>query len=165
MPGEIENQLLEGVPVNRRGFVKKVLLGTAFAVPAIVSFDMRSLSAFAADCVSPNQTEVLTDSSYQVQLLPTGATGKLQLKVKVRDAGSLANVGSPTLHVRLRKIKPKPHRAPDLPVKFDFSRDSGGPHYALKLDTSKWDDGVYTLRFTVGTDPVLFSVVTLVGGC
>jgi hypothetical protein len=38
-----ENAVLEGVDESRRGFVKKVLIGTAFAVPVINSFSMDGL--------------------------------------------------------------------------------------------------------------------------
>jgi hypothetical protein len=167
MTREFENQVLDGVAFNRRGFVRKVLVGGAFVVPAIVSFDMRSLSASAADCISPNQTEQVSDNRYSCQILDQDAkTNKLTLKLKVRDPDTSQNLGSPKLKVKLRKLDPKPHHEPDLPIAFKLKQSGRlGHYYELKLDTSKWGKGVYTVFFTVGNDPNRFSLVVLVGGC
>jgi hypothetical protein len=167
MTRELENEVLDGVAFNRRGFVKKALLGGAFVVPAIVSFDMRSLSASAADCIAPNQTARVSDSKYACQILDQDAkTNKLTIKLKVRDADTNRNVGSPKLKVKLRKLDPKPHHEPDLPIAFKLEKSGRlGDFYKLKLDTSKWGDGVYSVFFTVGNDPTRFSIVVIVGSC
>lgn len=167
MAPETENELLEGVALVRRGFVRKVVLGSAFAVPVIASFEMRSLSAFAADCISPNQSATGSDGKFSVQILDQNAhTNKSKLKIKVRDADTLRNVASKSRKVRLRKIDPKPAHGPKLPVEFDFKQSSDvGRFYQLKLDTSRWDNGVYTFFYTIGSDPNRFSVVMLIGGC
>ena len=39
-----ENKVLEKVSSDRRGFVKKVIVGTAFAAPVVSSFSMDGLS-------------------------------------------------------------------------------------------------------------------------
>ena len=164
MSPEIENEVLDRVAMSRRSFVRRIMLGTAFAVPAVASFDMRSLTAFAADCIAPNQTAVVSDERFTVQLLDTDAvTEGIKLKVKVRDAQTDENVGSPPRAVRLRKIDPEPAGGPDLPTEFAFKKD--GRYYQLKLDTSSWANDDYTLRYTVGKDRTRFSVVMLVGGC
>ena len=39
-----EGKALEKLDSSKRAFVKNVVIGTAFVVPAIVSFDMNSMS-------------------------------------------------------------------------------------------------------------------------
>lgn len=39
-----DNKVLDRIDPKRRKFMKRVVVGTAFAVPAMVSFDMDSLS-------------------------------------------------------------------------------------------------------------------------
>jgi len=52
-----ENHLLEGANKSRRKFVKRVLVGTAFAAPLIASFPMNGLKADSARAVTfGNQT-------------------------------------------------------------------------------------------------------------
>jgi len=167
MSPEIENEVLAGVELSRRGFVKKVVLGTAFAVPLISSFQMRTLDASAADCISPNQTAVVSDAKYTVQLLDTEAhTKNLKLKLRVRRAGTNQNVSSAARRVRLRSISPSPSGGPSLPVDFKFKNTAAdGKHYELKLDTSTWANDVYELKYTVAKDPTKFSVAMFVGGC
>ncbi|MFP4088191.1 MAG: hypothetical protein ACLFUL_15515 [Desulfobacteraceae bacterium] len=41
----IDENVLQAVDENRRGFIKKVIVGTAFAVPVINSFSMDGLKA------------------------------------------------------------------------------------------------------------------------
>jgi hypothetical protein len=45
---ELDGEILRRVGIGRREFVRKLLLGTAFAVPAIASFDMATLTAASA---------------------------------------------------------------------------------------------------------------------
>lgn len=42
---ELDREILSRVAVNRRTFVKRAILGTAFAVPIVASFDMQHLTA------------------------------------------------------------------------------------------------------------------------
>lgn len=167
MSPEIENEVLDSVALNRRAFVKKVVLGSAFAVPLVASFEMRSLTASAADCITPNQTTDIADGTFQIEILNLDAKSKnLKFKIKVRDQGTGHNVSKESLNVKLRKIDPKPSHGPDLPVKFNFKNSQKlGRHYELKLDTSKWADGVYELIYKVGDDKHKFSVGYLVGDC
>ncbi len=51
----LEDEVLSRVRMSRRAMVRTVVAGTAFAVPMLSSFDMRSLSAADADAYSPNQ--------------------------------------------------------------------------------------------------------------
>ncbi len=57
MPEEqLDREVLERVAVDRRSFVKRVVLGTGFAVPIIASFNMDSLFMDSASAGRPNQT-------------------------------------------------------------------------------------------------------------
>ena len=49
----LEREVLGRVPMDRRAFVKKLVLGAAFAVPAIASFDMLT-STTGYGTVGPN---------------------------------------------------------------------------------------------------------------
>ena len=167
MPPDIEDGVLERVAVNRRKLVRDVVLGTAFAVPAIASFDMRSLTAFAANCLAPNQTVVAQDHRFKIQYLQfdqRSSNDVLRVRLEVHDVDTNKNVSSKDLKVKLRKIKPEPSANVDLPQKFSFHRD-GGRHYKLRLDTSHWEAGNYELVFTVGADKTRFKVFAVVGNC
>ena len=51
----LERDVLGRVGMDRRSFIKKVILGTAFAVPVVVSFDMlTSPLAGGATCTAAN---------------------------------------------------------------------------------------------------------------
>ena len=52
---ELERDVLSRVRMDRRGFVKRLVMGGAFAVPVVASFDMDSLVDVAA-ARSPNGT-------------------------------------------------------------------------------------------------------------
>ncbi len=52
---EFEREVLDGVSVDRRGFVKRMVFGAAFAVPVISSFSMVGATAESVDAISPNQ--------------------------------------------------------------------------------------------------------------
>jgi hypothetical protein len=163
-----ENEVLESVELSRRGFVKKVVLGSAFAVPLVASFDMRSLTAAAADCYTPNQSQTLNDDVYQLQILNPNMFGKgISIKVKVRKQSTLKNVSSKHLKLRLRAFDPSPGpAAPDLPIAFEFKRTKRqGRHYRLDLDTKHWEHGYYSLFVTAGSDPTNFNFSVQVGGC
>lgn len=167
MSPEIEDGVLERVAVNRRKLVRDVVMGTAFAVPAIASFDMRTLTAFAANCLAPNQTLTAQDHRFRIEYLQfdqQSSDDVLKVKLEVHDAQSDKNVSSRDRVVKLRRIKPEPSANVDLPVKFRFSR-RGSRHYKLRLDTSRWDPGNYELVFTVGRDKTRFKVFAVVGNC
>jgi len=45
---DVSEAILEKVDVKRRGFVRKVIVGSAFAAPFVTSFSMDSLSTASA---------------------------------------------------------------------------------------------------------------------
>lgn len=47
---EFDREVLEGVPMDRRTFVKRVVLGTAFAIPVVASFPMSGLADSPVFC-------------------------------------------------------------------------------------------------------------------
>ena len=56
MTGEpCNDEALAGPGINRRDLIRRIVAGTAFAVPIIASFDMSSLTVSAADAYGPNQ--------------------------------------------------------------------------------------------------------------
>jgi hypothetical protein len=167
MPPDIEEGVLERVAVNRRKLVRDLVLGTAFAAPAIATFEMRSLTAFAANCLAPNQTVTAEDSRFRIKFLKFGQRSSddvLRVKLKVFHVETDENAGSRRRKVKLRKITPEPAAPVDLPLQFRFARHKGR-YYWLKLDTSQWDPGNYELAFTVGHDRTRFKVFAAVGNC
>jgi len=52
---EFDRDVLGDVPQGRRAFVKRMLIGAAFAVPTVVSFNMVGLSAASAAANTSNQ--------------------------------------------------------------------------------------------------------------
>jgi hypothetical protein len=54
MSEELERDVLGKVGIDRRAFVKRLIIGTAFAVPAVSSFSMASLSASSTEGQTPN---------------------------------------------------------------------------------------------------------------
>lgn len=59
----LEREVLDRVAMGRRAFVKKLVLGAAFAIPAVTSFNMlTSESAFGSTFCS-NQTSRSDDST------------------------------------------------------------------------------------------------------
>jgi hypothetical protein len=167
MSPEIEHGVLERVAVNRRKMVRDVVMGTAFAVPAIASFNMRSLTAFAANCLAPNQTVIAQDHRFRIKYLQfdqASSNDVLRVKLQVHDVDTNKNVSSKDRAVKLRRINPEPSGNVDLPQRFSFRRDPSR-HYKLRLDTSRWEPGNYELVFTVGRDKTRFKLFAVVGNC
>lgn len=54
---ELDADVLHRVGLGRREFVRNLLIGTAFAVPVIASFDMSTLTVASAESLTPNQTK------------------------------------------------------------------------------------------------------------
>jgi hypothetical protein len=54
----LEREVLGRVSMNRRSFIKKVVVGTVFAVPVIASFDMLAMGTATGvpPCTTPNGT-------------------------------------------------------------------------------------------------------------
>src|SRR5688500_11688552 len=107
MAPDVEREILERVRMNRRGFVRKVIVGTAFATPVLASFDMRSMTAYAADCQTANQTSDLEDDKFRIDLLgcTVNEEGRVRLRLKVRNADNDNNVSSADLKVKLIDIE------------------------------------------------------------
>src|SRR6188768_2253872 len=110
MAPDVEREILERVRMNRRGFVRKVIVSTAFATPVLASFDMRSTTAYAAECLTPNQTVIGNESDDKFDIDLLGCTendeGRVRIRLKVRDADNGNNVSSAGLKVKLVNISP-----------------------------------------------------------
>lgn len=53
---ELDN-VLERVDPEKRAFLKKIVVGTAFLVPTVVSFSMDGLSLYEANAQTSNLTQ------------------------------------------------------------------------------------------------------------
>lgn len=51
---ELEREILSKVGFDRRAFVKRMILGSAFAVPIVASFEMDTLTSHAQAARTPN---------------------------------------------------------------------------------------------------------------
>jgi hypothetical protein len=51
----MHDDALSGVELSRRDLIRRLVLGTAFAVPVVATFEMSSLSVSSADAYGPNQ--------------------------------------------------------------------------------------------------------------
>jgi len=54
-PDPLNDEVLSRLEISRRELVRRLVAGTAFAVPVIASFDMAALTASSADALTPNQ--------------------------------------------------------------------------------------------------------------
>jgi hypothetical protein len=101
------DDILSRVPISRRKFVRRVVLGSAFAVPFVASFEMGTLSAGAAsapnDCLVFNQNgSSFGDGTYTLVLFRTDTSPSPNVMVVtfyVQQGGR--NVSSPELPVTL----------------------------------------------------------------
>lgn len=105
MTDEVLNDVLSRVPMTRRKFVRRVVMGSAFAVPFVASFDMRSLNASAKasnDCFLFNQDNSVSDGTYTLVAFNTATSPtpkKVELGLYVLQNG--VNVSSHQLPVTL----------------------------------------------------------------
>ena len=78
----LEKEVLGKVRMDRRNFIKKAIVGTAFAIPAIASFDMLAMSGSAdgVTCTVPNQQSGTSGSG------TTGGTGGTRKKNNTEGA-------------------------------------------------------------------------------
>jgi hypothetical protein len=53
---ELQRELLEQVAIDRRSFVKRAVLGSAFAVPIVASFAMKNADIASANAIGGNQS-------------------------------------------------------------------------------------------------------------
>jgi hypothetical protein len=51
----LNDEVLSRVRINRREMVRRMIIGTAFAVPVVTSFDMAALTTTSAQALNPNQ--------------------------------------------------------------------------------------------------------------
>lgn len=56
----LDDEVLSRLEIGRRELVRRLIVGTAFAVPVVASFDMAALTTSSAEALSPNQVGVLT---------------------------------------------------------------------------------------------------------
>ena len=54
MSSDFEDEVLPEVDEGRRGFIRKIAVGTAFAAPVVASFDMTGLTFGTAANAGPN---------------------------------------------------------------------------------------------------------------
>jgi Putative Ig domain len=54
-PDQLNDEVLSRVAINRRELVRRLVIGTAFAVPVVSSFDMAGLTTGSAEALIPNQ--------------------------------------------------------------------------------------------------------------
>lgn len=168
MAPETENELLENVALTRRSFVRKAVLGSAFAFPVVASFDMRSVQAGTPDCLTPNQTGSQSDDIYKLKIIGTKRKGKIfDLRIRVSDSETGQNLSRKGRKVRVKSVSPKPkHVGLKLPKDYEFvNNESRGRHYRLKLDVKDWPEGYYSLHTVIEGDPFEFTVGIFVGPC
>jgi hypothetical protein len=96
----LDDHVLARVELSRRELVRRLVVGTAFAVPVVASFDMASLSATSADALTtnggpcPTYTETITGTVYGPLFITSGQSVLLDGAtvtgaVKVEPGGAL----------------------------------------------------------------------------
>jgi hypothetical protein len=90
---EFEAEVVKRVGMDRRTFVRRLLLGSAFAVPVVASFDLSTLTMASADAMTAN------GSSGRTKLVATGAI--------VEVSGSSATLEFYNLSATLTSVTPK----------------------------------------------------------
>lgn len=100
---EENNPILSQVEPSRRGFVKTVLAGAAFAAPVIASFSIDSLGVDAAYGQSASSSVASYSGGYGPCLPDVGYVGPAQFQAFVLDvSGSTRVNGELTISVRMR---------------------------------------------------------------
>jgi hypothetical protein len=94
MSEEFEREVLRRVPLDRRAFIKKMVVGAAFAAPVIASFNMVGLGAGSAHGLTSN---VVSRHDLTCQL-KTDAAARLQTQIS-----NLPTNAPPALKARLQK--------------------------------------------------------------
>jgi len=95
MSEDFEREVLRRVPLDRRAFIKKMVVGAAFAAPVIASFNMVGLGAGSAQGLTPNaisRQELLCDRKiaernqlqHQISSLSPNAPAALKARLQKR---------------------------------------------------------------------------------
>lgn len=71
---ETDEKVLNGVQADRRGFVKRLLVGAAFAVPVMATFSIDGLTVKSAQAQGINNPPAAPEPS-TLLLMGTGAVG------------------------------------------------------------------------------------------
>jgi len=95
MSEDFERKVLRHVPLDRREFIKKMIVGAAFAAPAIASFNMVGLGAGSAHGLTSNvvsrhdltcriKTDAAARLQTQINNLPPNAPPALKARLQKR---------------------------------------------------------------------------------
>lgn len=188
MTDEALNEVLSRVPMTRRKFVRRVVMGSAFAVPFVASFDMRTLDASAKagnNCFAFNQAST-SDGTYTLVGFTTATSPSANTALftcYVLQNG--VNVGSDSLAVTLVNYTAEAGFTNDQEGPVDFgiavpqqlafhaSKTIHPPgYYALTLPIKHATSGVivqpyngssiydigFSFSFTVGNDPNVLTI-------
>jgi hypothetical protein len=93
-PDQLNDEVLSRVAINRRELVRRLVIGTAFAVPVVSSFDMLALTTSSADALVPNQLGF--GGSNQTFAAPTiTSAGAATFIARHHDSFDLVATGGP----------------------------------------------------------------------
>jgi len=97
MSEEFEHEVLGRLPLDRRAFIKKVVVGAAFAAPLIASFNMVGLGAGSAHGLTSNTRcavleNELNNLQNELANLPPGAPAALRTRIQKRISALEANI-------------------------------------------------------------------------
>lgn len=87
-------KVLNGVQADRRGFVKRILAGAAFAAPVLATFSIDALTARSAQAQGGNTPPPPVPEPSTLLLLGTGAVG-LGIAAYRRSQRSKKEAGEP----------------------------------------------------------------------
>ncbi|MGH2927203.1 MAG: hypothetical protein ACRDL8_03265, partial [Solirubrobacteraceae bacterium] len=129
-PDPLDEEVLSRLEISRRELVRRLVVGTAFAVPVVASFDMSSLTVSTADASSPNQSNF-----HQPAIVSASAAA-----FTVGEAGTftVSSTGTPT---------PSLSEAGGLPPAVDFT-DNGDGTATIAGTPSSGSQGSYGIELT-----------------
>jgi hypothetical protein len=126
----LEDEVLSHLELSRRELVRRLVTGTAFAVPVVASFDMASLTVSSADATTPNQ----------VDFLPPAITSDVTASLTAGEPGAatVTTTGTPS---------PSISQGGALPPAVTFS-DNGDGTATLAGTPAVGTGGAYPLTIT-----------------